>query len=281
MTNVIGLGNTGCNIAEILEESGYNAKLIDEGIEGEDGKNNCFALPKANRPEEYESGCPDLTGFLSDLQGKTYFVLSGSGYVSAAALKILEKIKHLPIEIVYILPDLEELTYERMLQARLTFGVLQEYTRSGLFRKMYIFSNTSIDSSLQSVPFGLYWRAINDVIAGAIQALDYYDTTEPLYGRLDNVPEYARIAAVGLYDIEDDSEENYFNLEGIRQKVYNFSYNQQVLNSDTKLLKTIKEKLKGKSEKPSYRIYSTNNPESYCYTVGYTNQIQSLTGTGK
>lgn len=275
MTNVIGLGNTGCNIAELLEEAGYNVKLIDEGIEGE---NNCFALSKEERPEDYEKNCPDVTEFLSDLQGKTYFILSGAGLVSGAALKILEKVKHLPIEIVYILPDIEELPYHRLLQTRLTFGVLQEYTRSGVFRKMYIYSNTMIDDCLQSVPFGLYWKSINKIISDSLIAIDYYDSTEPLYGRLDNVADPARIAAVGLYNLEDGSEESYFDLEGTRQKVYNFSYNEQVLNSDARLLKTIKEKLKNKEEKPSYRIYSTKSPDSYCYTVGYTNQIQSLTG---
>ena len=276
MTNVIGLGNTGCNIAENLEEAGYNVKLIDEGIEDE-GSNNCFALPKLQRPEDYEKNCPDVTEFLSDLQGKTYFILSGAGLVSGATLKILEKIKHLPIEIVYILPDIEELPYHRMLQARLTFGVLQEYTRSGVFRKMYIYSNTMIDDCLQSVPFGLYWKAINKVVSDSIIAINYYDSTEPLYGRLDTVADPARIAAVGLYNLEDGSEESYFELEGTRQKVYNFSYSEQALNSDAKLLKTIKEKLKKKEEKPSYRIYSTKSADSYCYTVGYTNQIQSLT----
>jgi hypothetical protein len=278
MTNVIGLGNTGCNIAENLEEAGYNVKLIDEGIEGEA---NCFALPKAGRPEEYEATCPDVTDFLSGLQGKTYFILSGAGNVSGAALKILEKIKHLPIEIVYVLPDLSELTYQNLLQTKVTFGVLQEYTRSGMFRKMYIYSNTAIDNCLDAIPFGLYWKTVNKTISDSIIAIDYYDNSDPLYGKLDSVPEHARIASVGLYDIEDDSQENYFDLEGIRQKVYNFSYNEQMLNSDTRLLKTIKEKLKKKEERPSYRIYSTKSEDAYCYTVGYTNQIQSLTRENK
>jgi tRNA(Leu) C34 or U34 (ribose-2'-O)-methylase TrmL len=55
--------------------------------------------------------------------------------------------------------------------------------------------------------------------------------------------EISRIATFGLYDFKNSSEAPLFLLDGTRDKCYYYCINNEVINSDGKLLKNIKEHL--------------------------------------
>ena len=125
--NVIGLGNTGCNIAREFENyPQYNVYYID--TEPRQSKNS-YLMSKYDHPEKYEANCPDLTHFLPK-QGEMLFILGGSGDITGASLRILHAARHCDITVLYIKADQGLLSTVGQLQQRATFHILQEYARS-------------------------------------------------------------------------------------------------------------------------------------------------------
>ena len=76
---------------------------------------------------------------LPDCQGSTTVILSGAGNISGCVLRVLEQIKKNPISIIYIKSDKSDISKEAQIKEKITFGVLQEYVRSGLLEKIYIY----------------------------------------------------------------------------------------------------------------------------------------------
>ena len=271
---VIGLGSAGCNIAEMFENiEGMNVLLIDSSIEGD----NCFSLPKFNSPEEYESSLPNLQNFLTSCQKKVLFILGGSGKISGATLKILEKIKDREISILYIRPDKDLLANIGQMQDRLTFNVLQQYTRSGIFKKIYLVDNLTVESVIGEIPVIGYYEALNKLIFNCILFIETYEDKKAVINNTSEIKDISRISTFGIYDLENDIEKIFYNFDYIDDKCYYFVINENILKSDGKLFKQIKDKMKQKSLndiKISYKIYSTQNEKNYCYIVQHSRKVQ-------
>jgi hypothetical protein len=131
-----------CGIADALSQyPQYKIFKIDVDIEGP----GCYNVPTFDTAEEYENyNFPKLKAFFKGIKGKTFFIVGGSGKISCTSLRILEKIKNLPISIVYIKPDYELLNKVQKMQDRVVFGVLQEYARSAVFDEIYLISNSDL-----------------------------------------------------------------------------------------------------------------------------------------
>ena len=140
--NIIGLGSAGCGVADALSKyPQYKIFKIDVDIEGD----QCYNIPILETAEEYENHkFPKIHKFFKGMEGKTFFVVGGSGKISCCSLRILEKIKNLPISIIYIKPDYDLLNKVQKMQDRVVFGVLQEYARSGVFDEIYLISNSRL-----------------------------------------------------------------------------------------------------------------------------------------
>ena len=136
--DIIGLGEAGCNIAECFKQyPQYNVYKIDVGAEGR----NCFNIAKQKSPEDYEKNTPNFGGFFNDLSGEITFIMAGSGAISGMSLAILEQIKDKSVTVLYIRPNLRNLTGNKKLFERATFGTLQQYARSGLLCGMHVVDN--------------------------------------------------------------------------------------------------------------------------------------------
>ena len=93
---VIGLGNAGCNIASLLKKHPqYDVVLLNVGIN----------IPERKTVEEYEEKTPALTKYLKKVKGEVWFFVCGAEKVAGCTLRILEKIKHCDVNVVYINPD--------------------------------------------------------------------------------------------------------------------------------------------------------------------------------
>ena len=137
--NVIGIGAAGCRIAEALSTyPQYKIFKIDVDISGK----SCYTVPVLENAEEYDSySYPKIKTFFKGIKGETLVVVGGAGKIALGCLRILQHIKKLPISIMYIKPDSTMLSQTQQLQERTVFGVLQEYTRSAVFEKIYLISN--------------------------------------------------------------------------------------------------------------------------------------------
>jgi len=273
MYTIIGLGSAGCNIAEMFERGNYKVKLIDVDIDGE----NCFSLKAQKTPEDYEKNKPDLSEFFSDITYKVILLVGGSGKISGTALQILNQIKHAELNVVYIRPDTELLGNTAKLQDRLTFNVLQEYARSGIFKSIILISNSIIENLVGDVSIIEYNNTINKVIYNMVDNYLSMSEKEPIIDNSTHPKEVSRIITIGVYDIEKNAEQLFYPFDFIDDKCYYFAINENDLKSNGKLFKLIKDRMREKvvdKTKISYRIHSTKHEQNYCFVVAYSKKIQ-------
>lgn len=273
MYTIIGLGSAGCNIAELFETGGYKVKLIDVDIEGD----NCFSFPVQNSVEEYEKHTPDLSAFFSDVTDKIILILAGSGKISGSTLKVLKQLKNKELNILYIRPDIELLSSYGKLQDRLTFNVLQEYARSGVFKSIMLISNTELETILGDVPILEYNSSLNKIIYNILESYIASQSKDAVIDNANPPKEISRIVTFGVYDIENNIEKIVYQFNNIDDKCYHFFINENELKTNNKLFRVIKERMREKiidNTKISYKIYSTNYDKNYCYFVAYSKKIQ-------
>lgn len=264
--NIIGLGDAGCNIADAFNQyPQYKIFKINVDIEGK----GCYNVLKCQTAEEYENvDLPKIKTFFKGTKGETLFIIGGSGKISCASLKILEHIRHLPISVLYIKPDMMLLNKVQKMRERLVFGVMQEYARSGVFEKMYIVSNTELDSVVGSAPIIGYHDKLNEVLVSTIHMINVFQNTKPVIGKIGKPKETHRILTIGLFDAEKNEEKMFFSLDKARERCYIYSINEDKLRTDSDLFNKLKKQVKSKTTEDlniTYAVYSTN----YDYDLGY------------
>ena len=126
--NIIGLGQAGCNIAEYFKQySQYKVFKIDTGLEKSKG---VYALEHQSIPDVYENKFPNLKQtLLKGVKGQTLFITS-CGFVSGASLRLLEQINNkCDISVLYIKPDIDNLSKEKAFQNNMLFLTLKMLNR--------------------------------------------------------------------------------------------------------------------------------------------------------
>ena len=264
--NIVGLGEAGCNIADTFAQyPQYKIYKINVDISGE----RCYNINKCETAEEYENApLPKIKSFFKNLKGETLFIVGGSGKVSCASLRILENIKKNPITILYIKPDLTVLSQTQVMQERLVFGVLQEYTRSGIFEQMYIVSNPKVESVIGGSPIIGYYDKLNETIASTIHMVNVFKNTSPVIGKIPDSKITHRIVSLGMLDINKDEEKMFFSLDNAREKCYIYSINEERLKTDEELFTRLKNQIKSKSQENlniSFAVYAND----FGYDLGY------------
>jgi len=264
--NVVGLGSAGCGIADALSKyPQYKIFKIDVDIFGE----GCYNVSRLKTAEEYENHTfPGLGKFFEGIEGKTFFIVGGSGRISCASLRILEKIKHLPISIIYIKPDHQLLNKVQKMQERVVFGVLQEYARSAVFDEIYLISNDALDTILGGAPIIGYHEKLNEIFATTFHMINVFINTKPVIGKIEKPKETHRILTIGMFDSEKNEEKMFFSLDNARERCYIYSVSEDRLRTDKDLFNNLKKQVKSKTTEDlsvTYSVFSTN----YDYDLGY------------
>ena len=275
--NVIGLGKAGCAIAEIFDQyPQYKIFQIDVDKKGK----GCYNIQRQSGPEQYEANAPSLTKFFGDIEGETFFVIGGSGDISAMSLRIMEQIKDkCDITVVYIAPDKTLLSEKRKMHEKVTYNVLQNYARSGAVQRIYLISNPEIENILGDVPIMGYFDKLNDFIVSTIHMINVFKNANPVMGGLRAPGSTRRISTVGIYDMEKDEEKFFFSLDTKREACYIYCVGDKRLREDGSLHKTIVKQMKGKTNDEtvdvSFGVFPTNYDNDYGYILAHSPNIQS------
>mgnify|MGYP003645473236 FL=1 len=275
--NVIGLGQAGCNIADLLSVyPQYKTYKIDVGIEGK----RCYDVKKQKGPEEYEKNVPSMKTFFKGIKGETLFVVGGSGSISAMCLSIMEQIKDkCELSVLYIRPDTSLLSKNKTLHEKATYGVLQEFARSGLLEMLYLVSNINLENILGDVPIIGYINKINELLISTVHMINVFRNSDPVMGGIEEPQEASRIATFGISDIEGNEEKSFFSLDRTKERCYIYSINEERLKTDgdlrKKIVSHVKEQSKTEDLKVSFGVFPTNYQQDYCYILNYTSIIQS------
>jgi hypothetical protein len=274
--NVIGLGNAGCNIAELFNNfPQYKVYLID--TEEREGK---FKLiRKHSSHEEYEANCPSLKTFFRNISGASIFVVCGSGKISGASLRVIQSLKSRDISIMYIKPDTSLLSELERKRERVVFHILQQYCRSGLLGEMCIIDNKRLEDILQDVPVIGYYDKLNNLIVNTFHMIKVLENNQPEISNFSDIIESARITTIGLVDIDSGEEKLFYDLTFCREMLYYYSIQKEQLEQDSKLMKKIKDKVKKESNDKfqvhkSYGVYSNTYGENYVYCKALASLVQ-------
>jgi hypothetical protein len=277
--NIIGLGKAGCNIADAFAKyPQYKIYKIDVGIEGK----KCYDVNKQPGPEEYERNTPSLKTFFRGLKGESFFVVGGSGDISAMSLRIMEQIKEKSkIDVLYIKPDTFMLNQTKAMHEKVTYNVLQHYARSAAINAIMVVSNPQLESILGEVPIIGYYDKLNELLVSTIHMINVFKNSEPVMGGLTSINKDStkRIYTVGIFDIEKNEEKLFFPLDTARDMGYIYSIRKEKLQTENDLHKVIRNQMKEKSQdenvKVSFGIFPTDYERDYGYILSYSPNIQS------
>jgi hypothetical protein len=278
MDTVIGLGKAGCAIADkFAEYPQYKIFKIDsEGLDPK--RKNCHLLKKQDSPEKYEKATRTMKTFFSKTTDDILFVLSGSGIISGASLQILKNLKDKNVNILYIKPDLEFLGHTNIMQERVVRNVLQEYTRSGLFNRIFLVDNKKVEEVIGEVPIIGYYDKLNDLIVSTFHMVNVYNHQEAIHATPFDTAGTTRISTLGILNVDEGKEKLFFSLDNIREKCYYYAINSKVLETDGKLLRTLTDNINkniGKDVRAGFQVYSTSYEQNYGYLVVNTERTSN------
>ena len=278
MISVFGIGTAGHNIAQLFREhKNYNIfSFTTQEVNNVEGHTR---LSYDLTPELCEDNIPDLTRLKDAVDEDIQVILCGSSFSANYALGILEQFKDRKIQIFYIKPDTELLSGQSKLQENAIFGILQEYTRSGLFENMTIISNTKVEEIVGNVPVKNYFSTLNQTIYYVIHYMNYFANKQPIIGNLTNPTEIQRIRTFGMINPANLSEKMFYELDMARDTSYYVCITSSRLETDgtlhKKLVNTLKNKPRNAFKNLSYAIYESNTENDFGFCIAHTNAVQT------
>jgi hypothetical protein len=274
METIIGLGKAGCTIAErFAQYPQYEVYKMDVGLKRTP---RSYGLKSATTPEEQEASLGSLKRFFKDISGDILFVVGGCGTVAGASLRILEQIKKCKLHILYIYSDAELLGEKAQMQQRLTFNVLQEYARSGVFERVILSDNARLESILGDLPIIGFYDSLNELMVPTMHMINVLQRGDSVMDNISPPHDISRIMAYGLVDFESGEEKMFFDLANVREKVYYYAINEEKLKTQGDIHKRVIAQVKenAKNTKTTYGIYPTQYDEDYVYCVAYSSIVQ-------
>ena len=263
---LIGIGNAGHKL--INSFSDHHKKI---SITAEDFPSTC------KKTEDYEEYCPDFGDRLKFEDEECWVALCGAGKVAGCTLRALETIKHKKINIIYVYPDTTLCNSIQLKRNRVLFNVLQQYTRSGLLNKMYLFSNKNVLDIIGDQTITEMYNMINKQIAYSIETLEWLKSQTPVMGSEHEAKNVSRICTVSVGNMKKDEENMLFLLDNITEASYLYSVSKKQLEKDKDMLNKIKERIMKDEENnivSSFAVYPSEHNQSFFYSLKLTHYIQ-------
>ena len=281
--NVVGLGKAGCAMADALSVyPQYTVYKLDVGLPR---KGNTYPITRRDSHEEYDKCEIKLTQFISRMKKGTgvLFIMGGGGLISGASLQVLKQLHKKfngSIDIMYIKPDVDMLSDLAKKQDKICYRILQEMTRSGVFRSMLLLSNPHVEEAMGEVPVKNYYEALNNFVAYAYHMVNVFTKTPAeISSSSMQKAEHVRLWTLGILGAEKKEEKLFFPLDNPSDLCYYYGINEQKLQTDGTLLKKIRKQVKAKSQLAgascSYSIHSTSYEDDMVYVGTWTSQVQA------
>jgi hypothetical protein len=276
METVIALGTVACNVARKFEKyTEYSVYKIDH----EDSKEKKYLkIEKYGNPEEYEKSVPNVKQFLKSISGEVLFIVCGASKTSGASLVILEQIhKRCNINVLYIKAETDLLSERKTLQERATFGILQQYARSGLLERVYLVSNEHLDSLVEDASIMGYYDSLNEIVVSSFHMINFFNHVSSVADTFSDPLDTARISTFGLLNMDTGEEKLFFPLDNVRETRYYYGIPEKKLTEEKGLHRKIINQVKDKTcddKKISYGIYSTNYKQGCAYVLSHSSHIQ-------
>lgn len=282
MDVVVGIGGAGGRIADLFKRyPEYEIYKLDVGLRG----HRNFSFKKEKDMMGFEKQAIDrskkLTDFFEDVgeADTVLVVLAGGGSFPGVTLSVLEHIQGARVRVLFIEPDIEFLSKKQTDNLNFTKGVLQEYSRSGLFEVIYMISNTSLEAVIGDIPINSYNDQLNDTIASTMAMVRFFENTEPVLDSRGEPRDMARIATFGITDFDNPTLANLmYPLSGTKDKTYYYGMSKDELETDGSLLRKIKTHTKsipvGEGETLTFAVYETTYEKNMILCCLKSDKIQ-------
>jgi len=275
METIIGLGDAGCAVAhQFTEYPQYKVHKINSKKSTED--NYLYITPQKTH-EDYESKTRLKKAFFEKISGPILFIVGGSGDVSGACLRILERLKDHPTYVLYIKPDTSLLSELKERQHNVVFNVLQQYARSAMLERLYIVENSKIEQAIGEVPVIGYTDTINRLLVSTIHMINICANTDAAIDTSTDPLPMCRISSIGLVDVDTGEMRSFCEIEHPRQIVFYYAINNERLKTDGALLQKLTSLVKAKNEeklRASFAIYPTEYEQDYAYCAVHSSYVQ-------
>ena len=264
---MIGLGEAGKNIVKLFKTHTKNYKIIildeDEG------------LTKQDTVEKYDEQSIKLTQRGLKSHSEAFLFLCGSGKIAGASLRVLEALKGFKCTVVYIVPDLEFASEREQKRHKVHFGVLQEYTRSGMIHEMIILNNKRLFSHVGAGTALKYYDKVNFFVYSIIQNLMYCRHVKPDFGKLHEKKNISRISTIGIGQLGNE-EKLLYSLDNVTETCYNINIDEEDLDNDEDIIPKCQQLVRDNKEKnrdTSFAIWKSSDGNHF-YSIHSTHFIQ-------
>ena len=282
MDKVIGLGKTACLIAEELSQRPeYRVYKIDSSIT----ERGSLSLPEAKTLDEYENivDGSEVEIYLRSIKtgDEVLFIVEGDTPISGATLTILECIKDAKITILYVAPDRLLSSEVQKRDDKIVFNILQEYSRSGVFEKMYLANKPTVEALVGDVPISEFEQATSYFVSYVVALINYFNHVDPYLSPKITVPIGCRLRSFGVSSLDETNKSVrlLFPLQDITGIHFYYGIPKDQLDSDNSLMKKIKEHVKMHQTddlSTSFSVYSTTFEELFVLCEAYSPMIQKF-----
>ena len=282
MDKVIGLGKLGCAIAEEL--TAYPEYRIYK-IDGDIDERGSLSIGEHGDMASFEANVDsdEVSVYLRSIKkgDEVLFVLQGGEPISGATLKILETIKDVNLNVLYICPDRQMISETQKRDDKIAFMILQEYARSGKFQNMFLVDKTKVEELAGHVPINEYEKTISYFISYVVAMINFFKNTKPILANPISPPNIARLVAYGVSSLDEGNSAINLLFPLAETKDIHFYYGipKKELSEDATLVRRIKEHVKGyKTEdvSTSFSVYETTLESKMVLCVAYSSKIQDL-----
>lgn len=278
MISLVGIGSF---CSELVSKFSQYPQYDRYSIDIEENDCDTCIITEFKNSEEYEKNYSEkLNFFIKDKNEEISVFVDGSEAISGIILRFLENFKNRKINIYYIRSDVELMGNIEKIQNKITFSILQEYTRSGVFQSFVVFDKMFLEKLLTNVSILELNDSLAELISSTSHYINIYNNIKPILSNSIELNDLGRIKTYGLSEIGSTEIKWFYDLENIEEIIYYFAINSNTLKKEKNLLQTIKSQVREKQKeniKILFNIYETNYEQNFVYCVGRTKFIQQPT----
>lgn len=276
---VVGLGKFGCGVADQFKQyPEYKVFRISSDL----SVKNSFYIPPQKNIEEYEKNFDEVEASLFFKRFKKgdeiIFVLEGGDPLTGVTLGLLENAKDTNVTILYIRPDVDVSSVIQKRDDRIVFNVLQEYTRSGLFKRMFVLEKALVEEMIGDVPISEYEKSIHHFISYIPAMINYFENSGSILETKMEIPEICRIGTYGLASLDKNIDIKFlFPFQEEKSSHFYFGIPDKMLATDNKLMQKIKSQVRRFSKDgvdTGFSVHSTELDGVIVLCVFYSSKIQ-------
>jgi len=272
MKSVITIGTTAVHFGNFLESYPEYTLYSFNHTHAE------FKVPVFTDVKRYEEPLPLLEEYLLTVADNVVCVVSGGEVVTLTVLQILEKIKEKNIEVVYLKPELDILNKTGIMVHNLVDGVLQEMTRSHVFKSFYLFDLGLIKKVTPNAILSEVPKKVAAMCAQHYHTYNWLSSQDSLFGLNEDKIKNATISSLSYCDFDLTNITDLGILEFIREREVFYGVPEKKIEEDTelydKVMKSFKD-FKKEDVRASFNVYSVPFENDVVYIKNSTTAVQN------